>query len=231
MTYSYNQLVADLENILVDESPSTEFTDILPSAIQYAENRIYKKLVMLCTRTSDFSVSCTPSSREVTIPSTIVVVEGLSVITPAATNPSAGTRNPCERASLDFIDMIWPVESTTGLPTWFAMKTDATAVLAPTPGAAYKLEFTGIFQPTPLSASNQTTYLTNNYPQLMLAACMVFLSGWQKNYGSQSDDPSNALSWESQYQMQEAIAFDEEQRRKSLGVQGTAHPPAPMTKA
>ena len=46
---------------------------------------------------------------------------------------------------------------------------------------------------------------------------MVFASGYQKNFGSQSDDPKMAMSWEDQYQKLMASANAEELRKKWAG--------------
>jgi hypothetical protein len=50
-----------------------------------------------------------------------------------------------------------------------------------------------------LSATNSTTWLSLNVPELMVAAGMVFAAGYMRNFGSQADDPKMATSWETQY--------------------------------
>jgi len=37
------------------------------------------------------------------------------------------------------------------------------------------------------------------YPELLIAACMVYGSGYQRDFGAQADDPAKAVSWEAQY--------------------------------
>lgn len=231
----YVTLKNDLQNLLVDGdfgggNPSQNFTDILPSAILYSESRIYQDLDFLSTRQSDSSLTFTSGNREITVPTTTIIIEGLAAITPAGNTPAAGTRNPLERVSLDYIDMTWPVEATTGLPTVYAMKTNTTAVVAPTPGAAYKAEFTGIFTPTTLSSGNPDTYLTRNYYNLMLACSMVFLTGWQQNFGASSDNPQMSLSWEGEYQKLKAGAMADALRQKASMPGGDSYPPTPADK-
>jgi hypothetical protein len=50
-----------------------------------------------------------------------------------------------------------------------------------------------------LSNENPTTPITTYWPDLFLAAAMVYASGWQRDFGSQSDNPQQAQSWEAQY--------------------------------
>lgn len=227
----YSDLVSSLQNILVDNSggvASADFNQILPSMISYAENKIYAKLNFLNTRTQNFSVNFTAGSRSITIPSTIIgIVEGVSAITPIGNNPSQGTRNPLERVSLDVIDMIWPVEQSTGLPTYFAMLDNATAVVAPTPSSNLIVEFTGIFRPAPLSATNTSTYITTFYPSLMQSACCIFGFTWQKDYGG-NFNPQSESTWTQLYSDLEQVAIAEEMRRKSEGRDWTTFMPAPL---
>lgn len=53
---------------------------------------------------------------------------------------------------------------------------------------------------------------------LFVAAAMVFMSGYQKNFGAQADDPKMAMSWETQYQALLRGAMDEEARKKGEGA-------------
>ena len=211
---NYSQFQTYIQTLVVDQLPSANFVTIFPAAIQDAEDRIYRELDFLATRTVDSSVTFTPGTRQLSLPVSIIVVQGLAAISPAGSAPDAGTRNQLEIVSLDFIDSVWPSAAQSGLPQYVALKDNATIVVAATPDQAYKLETTGIFRPLALSASNTTTYISTQYPDLMIAATMVFLSGWQKNFGEQSDDPKMAMSWENLYQDRRRSTFEEEQRRK-----------------
>ena len=106
--------------------------------------------------------------------------------------------------------MLWPNDAaptTPSVPTVFAMLTQnnvesqtTDVLVGPAPDAAYQVEVIGTVNPTPLSASNPTTYLTLFLPDLFLAASMVFMTGFQKSFGAQADDPKFAMSWEQTYQ-------------------------------
>ena len=204
------------------------FAQLYPEAIRYAEARIYGELVLLGQRTTDSSLLTVPSSRVLNLAlmtKQIIVPEGLALITPAGTtSPSQGTRVPFDMASLDVIDLMWPTESVTQTPSitdfttrMWALREDSFIVIAPTPDAAYTVTITGLFQPSPLSATTTTTYLSTIYPALLEAACMVFLCGGiLKNFGAKSDNPAQALSWEAEVMKLMALAKDEEHRRRGL---------------
>lgn len=227
---TYNQLNTYLQTLIVDQAPSADYATILPAALQDAEQRIYLDMDFLNTRSVNAGSAFTAGSRTFTLPtspSTIMVLQGVAAITPAGATPAAGTRNPLEPVSLDFIDFTWPTESSTALPDSWAMRDDATIVVKPTPDQAYIVELTGTFRPNPMSNSNQTTYIGNTYPQLLVAACMVFLTGYQKNFGAQADDPKMAMSWEQLYQSRLKQALSEEQRRKGQGMGWMPFSPTP----
>lgn len=219
---NYADLNTYLQNLLQDQAPSNDYTTILPAIIQDAENRIYREMDFLACRTANSNTAFTAGSRNFTIPTgstTIIVLQGVSFITPSSvTDPSLGTRNVLEPATVDFIDWTWPTEGTTGSPEYWAQFNNAYIIVGPTPDEAYTVELTGIFRPAPMSASNQTSYIGSIYPDLLVAACMVFASGWQRDFGSQSDDPTKAMSWETLYQSRMKSALEEEQRRKGSSV-------------
>lgn len=139
------------------------------------------------------------------------------------TDPS-GTRYLYEGpVSLDFINMAWPLAGQTAAPNtgqqgYWAMYDDSTVVIAPTPDGLYPVGVTGIFRPLPMSTSNTTTYLGTYYPDLFLAACMVFAAGWQRDFGGQSEDPKLGQSWEAHYDALKQSAIDEEARRRGESV-------------
>lgn len=219
----YNALNTYLQTLLVDQAPSTDYTTILPAAIQDAENRIYRDLDFLATRTVNPTANFTTGMRTLTIPTspvTIIVLQGVSQITPAGSQPAAGTRNTLEPAALDFIDYVWPTESVQGPGEYWAMLDAENIVVAPTPDQDYVAELTGIFRPAPMSPGNPNTYIGNVYPDLLVNACMSFMAGYQRDYGAQGsvDDESLATSWEKKYQESKTSALAEEQRRKGSSV-------------
>ena len=212
----------------VTTAPDADFTGILPSVIDYAEQRIYRDLDLLSTIVRDKSAVVAANARDFTLPVSLgrfVEVKAINVVTPLGATVATGTRNPLTLTSLEYIDFTWPNEiaaSATTVPSWFAMVTDQSIVMAPPPGSAFAVEVIGTIRPLALSVANTTTFLASYLPDLFFAASMIFVSGWQKNFGSQADDPRMAMSWEQQYQGLLASAKTEELRKKYAASFGSA---------
>lgn len=224
MSLTYSQYVDELRRLAVATSADTEFTANLPSVIDYAEQRIYRELDLLSTIVRDSSANATADDRNFTLPSSLgrfVTVQSVNVVTPAGEVITNGTRNALMRTSREYIDFSWPdneADAATTIPTHFAMITDQTIIFGPPPGDTFNVEVVGTIRPTPLSASNTTTFLTLYLPDLFLSASMVFVSAYKQNFGSQADNPQEAMSWENQYKTQFASANAEEIRKKFGGM-------------
>ena len=84
-------------------------------------------------------------------------------------------------------------------PTYVPEKFVLSLRWMPAPDRAYMAEIYGGVEPEILSDDNPETLLSRYYPELLIAACMVYLTGYQRDYGAASDDPQRAMSWETQY--------------------------------
>jgi hypothetical protein len=234
MTYTYATYKTAIANELVVLETDTDFLAILPSLIDYAEQRMYRELDLLNTVTRQTG-TLTSNDRDFTLPSTsgrFVTTQGINIITPSSqTVPNSGTRNQCFPTSRDYLDNIWPSTTGAGVPQFYAMITDQTVIFGPFPDATYTAEVIGTIRPTPLSVSNTTTYLTLYLPDAFFSAGMIFGSGWQKNFGAQADDPKMSTSWESQYQTLMGSANIEEQRKRYATGAWSSMSPTPLATA
>jgi len=203
-----------------------DFAEVFPLALSYAEDRIYGEIPFLGARV-DAALATVTGDREIDLTAAanpLLVVEGVALITPAGTAAAAGTRQIFDKASLDFIDSVWPDPSQTMAPEdavwlgrWWAMKDATTVVLGPTPDDVYNAVVTALERPASLSVSNPETYLSKIYPDLLTAGALVYLAGViTRNFGQQSDDPKMALSWESTFGTLLGAAKDEEMRRRGM---------------
>jgi hypothetical protein len=61
----------------------------------------------------------------------------------------------------------------TGFPKYYAMFRESAIVVAPTPASSYAVTLDYIYTPDNLNASNTTTYISLNAPELLLYACLV----------------------------------------------------------
>lgn len=235
MSLTFATYTTTIANLTVYDEANADFVQIMPSTINYAEDRIYRELNLLSTVIRDTTATCTANSRTFTLPSalgTFQTIDGINIVTPnTSTLSSGGMRNPVTPAERQVVDYFWPSEaapSATSVPTIFGMVTDQTLVFGPPPGGAFQVEVIGNINPAPLSATNTTTYLTTYLPDLFVAASMVFMSGFMRTYGSQSDDPKLAQSWEQQYQTLFASADLIDARQKFAGAGWTSKQPEPF---
>ena len=238
-----DQIGAIAPYVVTDDTLAAPFQDaninlILPQVIAYAEGRIYRDpdFDFLATHTTNTTVSTVANSRLLAMPAAIIIPEALNLITPAAALPdtNGSVRVPCKRTSLAFIDAVWTTSTTAvgqGTVIYWAVYDNLNVRLAPTPSAAYVAEFVGTFTPTPLSASNTDTFLTTYLNELFFAAAMIFVSGYQRTFGAQSDDPQMAQSWEAQYGKLKTVAAVQEARKHFRGPESSPYPPTPLVGA
>lgn len=231
MSLTYTQYVADLANLLVVPTGDAGFQTVLPNIIDDAEQRLYRELDLLNTEVRDSSSAVSTGTRTFNLPTsvgTFLVTDQINIITPAGTvNPENGSRNPLTPTSKEMLDFLWPSSSGSTVPIYFAMISQTTVILAPWPDQAYQAEVVGTQRPAPLTSSNTTTLLSWYFPDLMIAASMVFAAGYQKNYGQGVDDPKMAVTWESHLNTLLESAETEEQRKKFNQAGWSSKQPAP----
>lgn len=231
LNYATNKQALQTLLVIPQDNIDQNFENMIPRGIEYAELRIYRELDFLTTNTAA-TTALVSGNRNVAMPGSIIILDDVNVVTPSSqTSPDAGTRNPLERVSLDFLNAVWSNGATTGLPKVYALLTDTTIKLGPVPDAAYTIECIGNIRPTPLSPTNLTTWLATNLPDLFLAAQMVWWSGYQRNFGAQADDPQAAQSWEKTYQDLKMGAAVEEWRRKSQAPNWSPYSPPQIANA
>lgn len=232
MSLNYTTYVDQLANLMVQGSTDANFVTFLPGCIDYAEQRMYRELDLQVSRITD-TTALSSGVRTLTLPSntgTFVVVEQINVLTPSTATSSNGTRNPLTMVTKEYLDFAWPnAASYTGTPLFMAPLNNTTYVLGPSPDAAYTAEIVGTIRPTPLSASNSSTFLTQSLPDVFMAASMVFASAYQRDFGPATDDPAKAGTWESQYRTLMASANVEELRKRFMGPAWQPMTPSAVT--
>lgn len=231
MSYNYTGYVNQLTNLMVVASSDANFQTFLPGCIDYAEQRLYRELDLVGTSVVD-SGACVVNNRLFNLPTNFgnfLVVDDMNVITPVTAGTSNGTRNPLYPVTTNFINACYPNNTSgTGVPRFMAILNSSQMMIGPVPDQAYTVEVLGTQRPTPLSSSNTTTILTTMLPDLFMAASMVFATGYQRDFGSQSDDPQRAVSWQAQYDKLFASANVEELRKQYQSQAWTAQQPNPV---
>lgn len=244
MSLTYATYTTELQNWLVmnDTQGIANLQAVLPNIIDLAEQRIYRDLDFLTTETTATG-TLSANNRNVAIPSTVIVLNDINIITPLGKMPddSGATRNPVLRSAVSFINYVW-AQSTVGsgapsIPEYYcplnAITTNPTGnttnlIMAPAPDAAYTIEFVGTVRPTPLSVTNATTFLSTYLPDLFFAASMIYGAGYQQNFSGDSTAPGMAEYWERQYTTLKGSAEVEEVRKKSQSQAWTPYQPSPI---
>lgn len=227
---TYATYKTTLATLSVVPETDANWLSILPSAIDYGELRIYRDLDLLSTVSTNTSYSTSTNSSRVTLASgTFVTLQNVNVITPSGVNnPDSGTRVPLLPVSKEYIQYAWPSASNAAVPQYFAMIDERSFSLGPWPDANYTLEILGTIRPPSLSVGNPTTFISEYLPDLFLMASMIFISGYQRNFGRQSDDPQMSQSYESQYNALLKGALVEEYRKKFAASGWTSNSPSPV---
>jgi hypothetical protein len=211
MSYTYSTFVTALSAALVVEPDDTDFVTLLPTIIDDAEQRLYRELDLVATSVIT-PATMTIDSRFLTLPATnghIVVVDAINIV-------DISQRYPLKPATLDVIDYVWPSDVHVGTvkPQLFYRLDDDRVVIAPPPHNPWICEIVGTVRPTPLSSANPVTFLSTYLSDLFFCAAMCAAVGTLlKNYGAQSEDPQQAVSWETKYAGLFASAKTEELRK------------------
>lgn len=227
---TYSQYVTQIATLAVVEENDPAFQTILPMMISYSENRMYRDLDFLFTSVSNTSYACTVGTRSINVPAgTFVVPEQINVITPAGvTDPNNGVRNPLLPTTKEFLDAVYGNAQSRGVPRYFAMFDDYQFLLGPYPDSAYQVEIVGTIRPNSLSSGNPTTFISLYLPDLFIMASMIYVSGYQRNFGRANDDPQMAITYESQYQALLKSALMEENRKKFEAAAWSSQSPSPV---
>ncbi len=232
---NYTEIITEWANLTAYETDDPGFVANVPTTIAYVEGRLTRELDLMAANVTDATASTTTQNRVFSLPTTygtFLIISDVNVITPASTAPGSGTRTPLIPASQAVLDTLYGSSTGSGVPQYYSWVSQDTfmspaqpqIIFAPWPDNTYRIEVVGKVQPTPLSASNPTTWLSVNLPELYITCGMIQLSGFMRNYGSQADDPRQAMSWEQQYMTLRESAETYQARARFGGASWTSKP-------
>lgn len=206
------------------------FVAILPEMIDYSELRLQRDLDFLATIASNSTFSLATNTRYLTFTQgTFVTLQDVNVITPVGTSdPNGGTRNPCLPVTKELLDYTYPSATGAGVPDKFAMFNQNTLYFGPWPDANYSVELVGTVRFTPLSATNTSNFLSTYFPDLYVAAAMIWISLFQRQFGAAANDPQMQSGYESTYQTLLHSATVEENRKKFQAAAWTSQSSSPV---
>ena len=118
-------------------------------------------------------------TRFIDTPDNLLIIRSAQIVDSDGVGAS-NNRDFLQYRDTSFMSEFNPAEST-GVPKYYSNWDQNTIVVAPTPNATYTIQVNYILKPTGLSSTNTTTYLSQNFPNGLLYACLVeafsFLKG------------------------------------------------------
>ena len=210
-------------------------TDVLSSTItdQFIDNselRIQRDVPIDADR-KEIIGSLVASKDNVNVPAGTLFVRGIQVYT--STTAATGANSWLEKKDISFLREYDAAETTTGTPKYYAMSgggatgagatTSGKVTLVPTPssGFMYKLHYNA--RPLGLSSANTTTFLSLNFGNGLLYACLVEAFSYLKG-------PMDMLQLYEQKYQTEVQKFGAEQigrRRRDDYTDGEPRIPVP----
>ena len=217
---TYDDLVARLlAAITLDPATDDGWQTYLPAIIEQAELRCYRDVDFLAVRTVA-TVTLAAGVPQFAAPSDWMLGQRISLVL------GSGQRVALDRRDDSYLR---EYSAGTGQPRYWAEPTQGLILLAPTPDQAYTAEMAYHNRPAPLSPMNTTTWLASNAPDLLFYAAAVATTGYLKNYGAQSGDPQQGLTWEGQYRTALEAVLREEGRRKGDNAFDSSKAPPPSS--
>ena len=174
---TYTELVQKIRDYTeVDANVLT--STIVNGFIENAEFRILRDVDSDNNRRY-VSAQLVAGSRFIDTPTDLLVIRSAQIV------DSDGVGQSDNRDFLQYRDTSFMSEfnptATTGVPKYYSNWDEDTIVVAPTPNATFTIQLNYILKPTGLSSTVPTTYLSLNFPNGLLYACLVeaysFLKG------------------------------------------------------
>jgi len=174
---TYAELVQKIRDYT--EVSSNVLTDsITNDIIRDAELRIMRD-VDLDANKRYVTAQVISGTRFIDTPQNTLVIRSAQIV------DSDGISNPDNREFLQWRDSSFMSEfnptNAQGVPKYYSWWDDDTIVLAPTPNATYTIQLNYILKPETLSSTNTQTYISQQFPNGLLYACLVeafsFLKG------------------------------------------------------
>lgn len=177
---TYETLATDIVSYCERQS-EVELTAQVPRLIMYAENDIATKLKTLGVL-GVLEANLVAGAPSVEKPSFWRNTSSFTL------QKADGSTKSLFLRSYDFCRTYAPAVTTLAEPVYYADYNNKNFFISPTPDLAYSFELMYYPRVTPLSDDAQVNWLTENAPQVYLAACMVQAHLFLKN-------PDRAQEW------------------------------------
>ena len=227
--FTYSTLTTAIQNY-TEVGTGVLSSTITDQFIDNSELRIQRDIPIDADR-KEMLGNLTASKDNVYAPAGTLFVRGLQVYT--STSVATGTNSWLEKKDISFLREYDTAETTTGTPKYYAMSggaegTGATSsgriTIVPTPSSAFMYKIHYNARPTGLSSANTTSYLSLNFGNGLLYACLVEAFSYLKG-------PMDMLQLYEQKYQTEAQKFGGEQlgrRRRDDYTDGEPRIPVPQ---
>ena len=227
--FTYSTLTTAIQNY-TEVGTGVLSSTITDQFIDNSELRIQREVPIDADR-KEMIGNLTASKDNVYAPAGTLFVRGIQVYT--STTAATGANSWLEKRDISFLREYDAAETTTGTPKYYAMSGGATGsgasssgriTIVPTPssGFMYKLHYNA--RPLGLSSANTTTYLSLNFGNGLLYACLVEAFSYLKG-------PMDMLQLYEQKYQTEVQKFGGEQlgrRRRDDYTDGEPRIPVPQ---
>jgi len=227
--FTYSTLTTAIQNY-TEVGTGVLSSTITDQFIDNSELRIQREIPIDADR-KEILGNFTAPKDNVYAPAGTLFVRGLQVYT--STTAATGANSWLEKKDISFLREYDTAETTTGTPKYYAMSggaegTGATSsgriTIVPTPSSAFMYKIHYNARPTGLSSANTTTYLSLNFGNGLLYACLVEAFSYLKG-------PMDMLQLYEQKYQTEVQKFGGEQlgrRRRDDYTDGEPRIPVPQ---
>jgi len=226
--FTYSTLTTAIQNY-TEVGTSVLSSTITDQFIDNSELRIQREIPIDADR-KEMLGNLTASKDNIYTPAGTLFVRGIQVY--ESTSVATGTNSWLEKKDISYLREYDTAETTTGTPKYYAMSggaegTGATSsgriTIVPTPSSAFMYKIHYNARPVGLSSANTTTYLSLNFGNGLLYACLVEAFSYLKG-------PMDMLQLYEQKYQTEVQKFGAEQlgrRRRDDYTDGEPRIPVP----
>jgi len=173
---TYAELVTKIRNYTeVDSNVLT--STIVDGFIEDAEWRILRDVDADSNRRYA-TASLVLNTRFIQAPDNALVIRSAQIVDSDGT-ASADNRDFLQWRDTSFMSEFNPTNAT-GVPKYYSWWNKNELVFAPTPDATYTIQLNYVLKDAGLSSTNTTTYISLNFPNGLLYACLVEAYGFLK---------------------------------------------------
>lgn len=161
---TWGSYVSQIATLAVVQTSDSNYQNIIPQMINYAELRMQRDLDFLSTQISDTSYSLTSGNQTLVLPTaSFITIQTISV------NDGSGNVTPLLPVSKEFLQNVYATSSGSGVPQYFAVYggdaatgglTSQNIIVGPWPNSNYNVTITGTAHAPPLGYLPSTSSVT-----------------------------------------------------------------------